>query len=125
MVSATGEWVRSVPDGPMMLGQSGYEVAVTGVAPGQPAFILWDTSVRPRDYELFGLRLRVSLSPVAYVTGVGSSAQQAGIGYARTGLTVPAQPALVGAGIYGQWVVGDLVSPVGFVTSDAFHLVVR
>jgi hypothetical protein len=74
---------------------------------------------------MFGLQLYLPMSPSFQAVAAGMTTSQAGTGFASASFPIPNLAVLTGFTLYGQWLLGDPQSALGFASSDAFSLTVQ
>jgi cytochrome c peroxidase len=125
MMTSTGQPATAVVEGAPVLGTPGYAVGLSGVPTSVPTFLMWDVAVVPGGSSMFGLQLYLPMSPSFQAVAAGMTTSQAGTGFASASFPIPNLAVLSGFTLYGQWLLGDPQSALGFASSDAFSLTVQ
>ncbi|MCA8947868.1 MAG: hypothetical protein KDE27_00095 [Planctomycetes bacterium] len=106
------------------LGSTTVTIAVDRAQPNGLALIGWDLAGLQTSQQIAGIDVWLALSPAASLTVAGLLQGSAGAGSGHLSWTfaLPAQPALAGLQLFGQWLVGDPAGPNGLAATGAFRL---
>ena len=120
-VTQSGQMVANAPYAPL-LGESSFQLTLSGVTPGTPTFLLWDTALGAGNAP-FGIDLGLTSSFQAFLVGVGEwSWTLPGTGIKVVPLPLPNQPSLSGAVLYAEWLALEPSQSSQWATSDALRI---
>jgi cytochrome c peroxidase len=121
----SGGTAHAIVEGPPVINTPGYAVGLTGVPASVPTFLMWDVASVPGGNSMFGLQLYLPVSPSFQAVAAGVTTTANGTNFVSANFPIPNLATLVGYTLYGQWLLGDPQSALGFASSDAFSLTVQ
>lgn len=120
-VTQSGQLTATAPIA-AMVGESQFQLTLTGVTPGTPTYLMWDTALATTPSPF---NLELAVSPSFQVFGIGAASYawtmpQTGIKLAS--VPIPNQPALSGQVLFAQWLVLEPSEDWDGATSNAVRI---
>ena len=119
----SGALVARAPFAPR-LGESRFQVNLSGVTPGVPTFLMWDTGLGP-ERLIWNVILSGTPAFQAFYTGIAQPLPGSGSGYVQVPVPLPAVPSLSGTLLFAQWAVLEPSAQWPIASSNALYIPLR